>query len=706
MLPALLVLASAGASAQQLPPTQLPNVEVTATRVPEPIDQVPASVSVISGKQLRARGATDLRTALALVAGVDAPPGGDRGPAGAVPSLWGLHEFDAFLLVVDGVPWGGAFNPAIQTLDLTDVERIEILKGAAPVVYGATAFVGVIQVIHYPAGRAADQVRVGYGKFGSLRASGSAALPALGDWRQSVAVNGRRRRFSDPREGVDDGKFLYRGGGALLGGELRLDADVTLQRQAPSSPVIRQGTALVTPADANFNPDDARIDTHRYHVTLGYHRHTPLGSWDTLLSYAHSNVVDVRGFLRADFNDPASQPDAAGTNADYQRQDRGILDTYVDTHLTTPLLARGGTDDLTLALGADWLYGSGRQQSLNGAYCAGGTALRCSSVAPPPTTARPIDEINGLNDRRSFLGQYAEIDWKPDERWDVNLGLRLNQTLERNTVTHVEPAGAAATTSDAGEQNVVRLSGSIGASYRLWHRGPDQAVFYTDYRNSFKPAAIDFGPDVPTPAVLDAETARSYEAGVKGRGVGGRLDYEIEGFFLHFDNLVVAATDASGNAVLENAGSELLSGVELSTRYRIGGDLELVANCSYHRARFGRFVDSSSGVARNFGGHQLPLAPRVLASGGLTYLPPRGLHASFTAAYVGRRFLDRANLASTSGYATLDASIGWRWRPFDVTVDGYNLGDRRPPVTESEFGDSSYYLLPARSLWLNLGLQF
>jgi outer membrane receptor protein involved in Fe transport len=131
---------------------ELPVVEVTETRIPENVDQVPAHLTIIPGDELRTRGVTDLRTALSLTTGVEAPPGGDTGPAGAVPSFWGLHEFDAFLLVVDGVPWGGAFNPSIQTLNLNNVERIEILRGAAPVMYGATSFVGVIQVIHYPAG--------------------------------------------------------------------------------------------------------------------------------------------------------------------------------------------------------------------------------------------------------------------------------------------------------------------------------------------------------------------------------------------------------------------------------------------------------------------------------------------------------------------------------------------------------------------------
>src|SRR5207247_9062136 len=80
--------------------------------------------------------------------GVAIAPGGDAGPASAIPEFWGLREFDAFLLVVDGVPWGGAFNPAVSTVSLRDVERIEILRGAAPVTYGATSFVGVIHVVH------------------------------------------------------------------------------------------------------------------------------------------------------------------------------------------------------------------------------------------------------------------------------------------------------------------------------------------------------------------------------------------------------------------------------------------------------------------------------------------------------------------------------------------------------------------------------
>jgi outer membrane receptor protein involved in Fe transport len=280
------LLAGWGARSLAAEATPVDQIEVTATRTPEPADQVPVYITVIPGKDLRARAVTDLRGALALVGGVEAPSGGDAGPAGAVPSLWGLHEFDAFLLVVDGVPLGGAFNPAIPDLDLTNVERIEVLKGAAPVVFGATAFVGVIQVIHYPAGKADRHISAGYGEHGSWSASGAVVLPALGPISQSLSLSGKRDGYADKREHVGQFHGLYRAGGDIGGGALRVDLGVDTTRSVPPSPVPRIDGALttLTPLDANYNPTDARIDETRYHGVIGYEHPTPLGVWSATAS--------------------------------------------------------------------------------------------------------------------------------------------------------------------------------------------------------------------------------------------------------------------------------------------------------------------------------------------------------------------------------------------------------------------------------------
>ena len=462
-------------------------VVVTATRIPEPSDQIPADISLISDDELVARGALDIAHALSLVPGVEAPAGGDAGPSSAVPSFWGLHEFDAFLLVVDGIPWGGAFNPGITTLDFNNLERVEVLKGAAPVLYGATSGEG------YFNGKAAQQADLAYGDFGSVRGSASWVLPQLKHYRQSLAISGQSGGFADARERVAQERILYRGELDWGLGKLRVDADLSKVRDVPASPVIRVGSTLnlITPINANFNPADARIDVDKYHIAVGYSLPIAGGTWNSLASFAYSDITDIRAFLHADLSG----------SADTQSQHRSIDDGYLDTHAAV-ILSR----DATLIAGTDLLYGLGRQKTFNGN--AAFTLPLNGSVLPPVTSALQVNEIGVITDRRLFAGQYAQIDWKPDEHWDVLSGLRLNETYEHKTSSDLillPPQFVSGSTS----KTLIRPSETIGVSYRQTGIGKAETVIYADYRNAFKPSAIDFGPDY-RPQLLSPETAQSY----------------------------------------------------------------------------------------------------------------------------------------------------------------------------------------------------
>jgi iron complex outermembrane receptor protein len=663
----------------------LSEVTITATRFPEPVDQVPVSISTVSGEELGQRDSWDLASALSLVPGIEAPAGGDAGPSSAVPSFWGLHEFDAFLLVVDSVPWGGAFNPAITTLDLNDVERIEVLKGAAPVMYGATSFVGVVHALHYPAGRAADEADVAIGNHGSARGSASFALPQWGDYQQSFAASGESLGFADKRENVSDGRLLYRGALDLGTGQLNVDANLSIVRDVPPSPVIREGTALttLTPLNANFNPADAALDEDKYQLSLGYSRPTPWGTWVTLASVSHSHVDDVRAFLH---------PDLSGA-ADTQNQNRTILDDYVDTHLATEFSLA------TLLVGADLLYGDGSQSTQNGnsAY----TVPLEGSLLPPPTTQLAVNEFGYVTDKRLFAGQYVQVDWKPNAHWDVNAGVRLNETHESkfssdSNLPIITPDDYAA---QSASREAIRPTETVGVSYRAWAQGKDEVVLYADYRDAFKPSALDFGPDYQ-PAVLRPETAKSYEVGLKGVAADGRLTYQVEAFRLDFSNLVVA-TDSG---FLTNAAGEQLKGAEFEARYGMMDDLTIAANYAYHDTRFTQylFFDSEANAYVDVAGRELPLSPHHLASAGFLYGPPRGIGATLVMSYVGRRFLDEENVAPVGGYTKLDATIGYRLGHYRIAIEGTNLTNQRPPVSASEFGSESFYLLNARTLWLRL----
>ncbi|HTQ14811.1 MAG TPA: TonB-dependent receptor [Rhizomicrobium sp.] len=687
LVTALSVLALVSAQAQA-GSSSVETVEVTATRLPEPVSSVPADVSIITGDELRARQAISLGTALDLTAGVEAPAGGDAGPSSAVPSFWGLHEFDAFLLVVDDVPWGGAFNPAIPSLDFNDVQRIEVVKGSAPVVYGATSFVGVIHLIHYPAGEAADEIQASYGSYGSWRAATSFALPGWGSYKQSLALDAEQLGFADKRESVRDQHMLYRGEAALGPGTFRIDADISLVHDVPPSPIVRSGDALtnLTPINANYNPANARIDENRYHADLGYTLPTGFGLWETLVSFANSDTRDIRGFLRPDLVDNGSE------NADSQDQHRLIQDGYFDTHITHTL-----ADNADLVFGTDLLFGLGRQRSINGAYYVPLSGL----VVAPPTTSLHVDEINTIRDKRLFGGQYAEFDWRPTSAWDITAGLRLNETYEDKASVHIDGFDPTADENARAKGNQTRLSGSAGVSYQAWKDSDGEAVLYADYRNTFKPAAIDFGPDY-TPDVLNPETAQGYEAGLKGALLGGAFSYQLEAFLLDFSNLVVSETDSSGAPVLRNAGGERLKGVELDARYQLGPDLSLAGNLAYHDARFTNFILDEGGTPEDVSGNQLTLAPHILAAAGLLYSPQQGFYGNVVANYIGRRYLDEENKSLAASYVTLNATVGYRFGRYDLSVAGANITNRRPPVTQSEFGDSSYYLLPARTIFVQL----
>ena len=689
-----LVAGPALVAAADAPTGTLPTIEVTTSKLPEPIDQTPAMITVISGDELRARNATDLRTALSLVAGVDIAPGGDVGPAGSVPGMWGLREFDAFLLVVDGIPSGGAFNPALTTLDLTNVERIEVLRGAAPVMYGATSFVGVIQVIHYAAGETPSLATISAGTRSTGMASISTNLPDWGSFKQSLSANASTQEFSQDRSGVDRGHLLYRAAGDTDIGKLHFDFDATVLNQHPYSPHPVEDGMLSPrfPLDANVNPTDARADTNRFQFNAGLDHPLSFGDWVTTFSVDHSDSHNTRGFLRDDFAD-----DGVTHNADGFRQKVELTDAYFDT-----FIAMRPSTNVTWTVGFDWLYGDGKQNSDNFEY-----AVLPNGSNAPNSHDLEIDESTERKDRRNFIGLYTQVDWKPVERWDIVAGLRFNHTEENSfgeeIDRHADPGTPPNTSSDQLTKS--KPSGVLGTSYMLWVDGADHLTAFADYRNTYKPAATDFGPEAEGD-ILKPETADSWEAGFKGRFADGRLDFELSYFHMNFANLVIPE-DIGGLPGLANGGKERFKGAEIEGDYRLTQDFRIRATYAYHDARYtDREVLLDDGTTVNYAGNRLEASPQNLAALGLIYSPLRGFEGSIVWNYVGRRFLDQENETPVGSYTTVDAGIGYRFDTWELRLDGYNLSNRRDPVAISELGDGQAYRLPGRTALVSARFSF
>src|SRR5262245_18531836 len=132
-------------AAQQADTTRLPGVVVTATRVPIDILSSPATVDVVTGDDLRRRGVTSIADALQTLPGVTFAQTGSFGGTTSLFLRGGESKY--VKVMIDGVTIndpGGAIDFASLTAD--NVERIEVVRGPASVLYGADAVTGVVQI--------------------------------------------------------------------------------------------------------------------------------------------------------------------------------------------------------------------------------------------------------------------------------------------------------------------------------------------------------------------------------------------------------------------------------------------------------------------------------------------------------------------------------------------------------------------------------
>jgi len=148
--PALSVLSLAVAASVHAQTSELNPVVVTAAKYEEDSQRVPAFINVITRQQIEQSGAATVNEAIMRLAGV---PG--------APSLYGGNEYSLDLMgfgdtaagnmvvVVDGVPFreGDSSEVRLSSIQIDSVERIEVQRGGAGVLYGEGATAGVINIV-------------------------------------------------------------------------------------------------------------------------------------------------------------------------------------------------------------------------------------------------------------------------------------------------------------------------------------------------------------------------------------------------------------------------------------------------------------------------------------------------------------------------------------------------------------------------------
>lgn len=147
-------------------------VIVTATRTAQTIDETLSSVTVITEEQIKQQQPHDLVSLLTSVNGIDMT---NQGGMGKLSSIFMRGTNSSHLLVmIDGMKIGSATSGTIpfQHIPVSQIERIEIVRGPRASLYGSEAIGGVIQIFTKKGKEKLNShIDLGYGTYATQRLS-------------------------------------------------------------------------------------------------------------------------------------------------------------------------------------------------------------------------------------------------------------------------------------------------------------------------------------------------------------------------------------------------------------------------------------------------------------------------------------------------------------------------------------------------------
>jgi outer membrane receptor protein involved in Fe transport len=701
-----LFFASAAAAVGQTPPanpTPPPveeNIIVSATRGPEIETEIPGQATVITGDELRRTNARTVADALENVVGVDTGEGSDNGARLPNIGMWGLKEFDALLVMVDGVPVGGPFNPSLSQINVEDVDRIEIVKGPQGTLYGVSAFAGMVQVFTR-AGSQGTQFSVSGGSFSQGRLSGSTNVP-IGQFTLRLFGNIDRAHGWQDRTDTKNDRGGFRLDGPISSeGKLSVTFSMFRNTQFFGSPLpVDPPTGETIPGfqiDRNYEVGGARLDHRVYSLTTQVTQ--PISKSATLenvLSFTRDNQISIRSFIDGVDGNEAT---AAGV---YLRPQE--TDVYEDLHLIARFSA-AGSHRLVAGAALTW----GRTTAAGNGF---DIDLQIEPVVVPDFAGVPPGDVRSFYDRRTFVGFYVNDEWTPTALPFLTLtgGARFDHVSE-SLFAQAQEVGSPSPDVSNDSRSEGKWSGGLAALVRLVGDRPgalNEANLYVAAKSAFKPAAPNLT-EAESARILDPERTRSGEAGLKTRWLDRQLSFDVSFFHMMFENLVVSIVGPDGNPELTNAGEERFRGMETQIGYRPKSlpDFSFSAGYAHHDARYVHFsfIDPDLGLLVA-DGQRLELTPRDLWNGRAMYLPHQGFGAWAAVRHQNQRPFDKINEAYMPAFFEWDAGVSFAFGHGSVSLVGRNLGNSRHYVAESEIGDGQLYVAPPRRFTAELAFKF
>lgn len=189
---------------------ELEEVEVTGSRVPLTVSQAARIVTVLDREAIAAAPVQSINDLLKYAAGVDVRQRGDMGVQTDISIRGGT--FDQITILLNGInicdPQTG-HNAADFPVELSEIERIEVLEGPAGRVYGTSSLVGAINIVTRTAKDSGAEVFADGGSYGYFKGGAMVSHVKNGLSNQVSGSYSRSDGFSRSKAGNLNADFKY-----------------------------------------------------------------------------------------------------------------------------------------------------------------------------------------------------------------------------------------------------------------------------------------------------------------------------------------------------------------------------------------------------------------------------------------------------------------------------------------------------------------
>ena len=659
----------------------------SGTRTEMALRDVPQTINVVPAAVIRDQHAMSLQDIMKNIPGVGLSTGDGQRDQVFIRGFTAIG--DQF---VDGFR-----DDALYFRDLSNVERLDVIKGPAAVLYGRGSSGGLVNRITKKPG--IDITDVALSLTNTKGRRGEVDVGRVGetvDWRFTGA-----RELSDSYR---DQQFINRT--ALAPSvAIRLSGATTLLLQGD----YLEDRRLTDFGIPSYQGRPVAVDARTYYGAANARdadfSQSRVVSTAATLTHKFSDSLSLRNAFRYyDYHLDRNNTNISGNvnevrgtmNLAHAKLNRDESGWFNQTELTQKL--RAGATRHEVLYGAEF----GKQNKDAASWAAAVVETNVSIFNP----VLPVVDPGKLGVRSDTFATYdTAAAYVQDaisfsDEWKALAGLRYDRYQQQSRLAN----GAGVTTA-----NLSRTDSAVSPRAGLvWQPGGTQS-YYASWSRSFQPSGENFALAANN-ADLAPETTRNTEVGAKYDLWGGRANASVSLFRLERDN--IKTSDPITNRIVP-VGTQRTDGLELTFNADLHDGWKMMAGYAWLDAT----ITDSIAVDRSVNAPGTTTASAVAVKGKRATLTSRNtanlwltkdLGHGFTvgggANAVGSRYANPGNTVVLPGYVTADAMAAYRTGRYEVQLNVNNIGDTRYIV--SGHGSSPNLSLPGAPRNVALTLRY